>query len=150
MNIRVADIQACYELWKGRGAEFITEPLPSTARYAATSAILMVTLLRSGRALISRTVSSRRGSTARGLDLVDALGRSVAVNWSAGRDSHLARLSALLKVRCASRRKASSRQRLVANATVGARYLTASLRGNVGFFPVTGNDTDYAASSSPA
>jgi predicted enzyme related to lactoylglutathione lyase len=28
MNIRVADIQACYELWKSRGAEFITEPLP--------------------------------------------------------------------------------------------------------------------------
>ena len=27
MNIRVADIQACYELWKSRGAEFITEPL---------------------------------------------------------------------------------------------------------------------------
>jgi predicted enzyme related to lactoylglutathione lyase len=26
MNIRVADIQACYELWKKRGAEFITEP----------------------------------------------------------------------------------------------------------------------------
>src|ERR1700678_1305669 len=23
MNIRVADIQACYELWKSRGAEFI-------------------------------------------------------------------------------------------------------------------------------
>ena len=28
MNIRVADIQACYELWKSRGAEFITEPIP--------------------------------------------------------------------------------------------------------------------------
>jgi catechol 2,3-dioxygenase-like lactoylglutathione lyase family enzyme len=28
MNFRVADIQACYELWKGRGAEFITEPIP--------------------------------------------------------------------------------------------------------------------------
>ena len=28
MNIRVADIQACYELWKGRGAEFITKPIP--------------------------------------------------------------------------------------------------------------------------
>jgi predicted enzyme related to lactoylglutathione lyase len=27
LNIRVADIQACYELWKSRGAEFITEPL---------------------------------------------------------------------------------------------------------------------------
>jgi catechol 2,3-dioxygenase-like lactoylglutathione lyase family enzyme len=27
MNIRVADIQACYGLWKSRGAEFITEPL---------------------------------------------------------------------------------------------------------------------------
>lgn len=26
MNIRVADIQACFELWKSRGAEFITEP----------------------------------------------------------------------------------------------------------------------------
>ena len=26
MNIRVADIQACYNLWRSRGAEFITEP----------------------------------------------------------------------------------------------------------------------------
>jgi len=25
MNIRVADIQACYKLWRSRGAEFITE-----------------------------------------------------------------------------------------------------------------------------
>ena len=28
MNIRVADIHACYELWKSRGAVFITEPIP--------------------------------------------------------------------------------------------------------------------------
>jgi predicted enzyme related to lactoylglutathione lyase len=28
MNLRVADIQACYELWKSRGAEFLTEPIP--------------------------------------------------------------------------------------------------------------------------
>src|ERR1700734_3572841 len=28
MNIRVADIHACYELWKSRGAEVITEPIP--------------------------------------------------------------------------------------------------------------------------
>jgi len=27
MNIRVADIEACYDLWKSRGAEFITKPL---------------------------------------------------------------------------------------------------------------------------
>jgi catechol 2,3-dioxygenase-like lactoylglutathione lyase family enzyme len=27
MNFRVADIQACYELWKSRGAEFITAPI---------------------------------------------------------------------------------------------------------------------------
>jgi len=27
MNIRVADIQACYELWRSRGATFLTEPL---------------------------------------------------------------------------------------------------------------------------
>jgi catechol 2,3-dioxygenase-like lactoylglutathione lyase family enzyme len=26
MNIRVADIQACYELWRSRGAEFLTGP----------------------------------------------------------------------------------------------------------------------------
>ena len=26
MNIRVADIRACYEAWKSRGAHFITEP----------------------------------------------------------------------------------------------------------------------------
>jgi predicted enzyme related to lactoylglutathione lyase len=28
MNFRVADIQACFELWKSRGAEFITGPIP--------------------------------------------------------------------------------------------------------------------------
>jgi catechol 2,3-dioxygenase-like lactoylglutathione lyase family enzyme len=27
MNIRVADIAACYEEWQGRGAEFITPPI---------------------------------------------------------------------------------------------------------------------------
>jgi len=26
LNIRVADIHACYDLWRSRGAEFITEP----------------------------------------------------------------------------------------------------------------------------
>ncbi len=26
LNFRVADIQACYDLWRSRGAEFITEP----------------------------------------------------------------------------------------------------------------------------
>ena len=29
LNLRVADIQACYELWKSRGAEFITKPIPN-------------------------------------------------------------------------------------------------------------------------
>ena len=28
MNLRVGDIQACYRLWKSRGAEVITEPIP--------------------------------------------------------------------------------------------------------------------------
>jgi catechol 2,3-dioxygenase-like lactoylglutathione lyase family enzyme len=27
MNLRVADIKSCYETWKRRGAEFITEPM---------------------------------------------------------------------------------------------------------------------------
>jgi lactoylglutathione lyase len=26
MNLRVADIKACYELWRSRGAKFLTEP----------------------------------------------------------------------------------------------------------------------------
>jgi predicted enzyme related to lactoylglutathione lyase len=30
MNIRVADIQACYRLWRSRGAQFITEPKDKT------------------------------------------------------------------------------------------------------------------------
>ena len=33
MNIRVADIWACYELWRSRGAEFITQPI---AKYGET------------------------------------------------------------------------------------------------------------------
>jgi predicted enzyme related to lactoylglutathione lyase len=44
MNIRVADIHACYELWKSRGAEFTPSQSPNTARRAATFAILMATL----------------------------------------------------------------------------------------------------------
>ena len=28
MNFRVADIRACFKLWKSRGAEFLTEPIP--------------------------------------------------------------------------------------------------------------------------
>jgi hypothetical protein len=27
MNLRVADVQACYELWSSRGAEFLTPPI---------------------------------------------------------------------------------------------------------------------------
>ena len=27
MHLRVADMRACYELWKGRGAGFLTEPV---------------------------------------------------------------------------------------------------------------------------
>jgi catechol 2,3-dioxygenase-like lactoylglutathione lyase family enzyme len=26
LNLRVADVQACYDLWRSRGAEFLTEP----------------------------------------------------------------------------------------------------------------------------
>ena len=59
LNLRVADIQACYELWKSRGAEFIRSRFPSTARFAATSAILMVISSRSDRARTSNTVNAR-------------------------------------------------------------------------------------------
>ena len=64
MNIRVADIHACYELWKSRGAEFITEPIPKYGEIRCYIAILTATLLRSARAPISRTVNPWRGSDA--------------------------------------------------------------------------------------
>ena len=59
LNFRVADIQACYELWKSWGAEFITKPIPSTVKFAATSAILTVISSRSDRAQTSNTVNAR-------------------------------------------------------------------------------------------
>src|SRR5437764_5531931 len=31
MNLRVADIQSCYELWSSRGAEFVTPPIDRVA-----------------------------------------------------------------------------------------------------------------------
>jgi predicted enzyme related to lactoylglutathione lyase len=31
MNLRVADIQACYEEWKAKGAEFVTPPIDREA-----------------------------------------------------------------------------------------------------------------------
>ena len=43
MNIRVADIQACHELWRSRGAKSSRSPSPSTVRRAATFAIPMAT-----------------------------------------------------------------------------------------------------------
>lgn len=32
LNLRVADIRACYEQWKGKGAHFLTEPLDNHGR----------------------------------------------------------------------------------------------------------------------
>ena len=39
MNLRVADIRACYDLWRWRGARFLTEPRVHEGEIAATSAI---------------------------------------------------------------------------------------------------------------
>jgi predicted enzyme related to lactoylglutathione lyase len=48
MNFRVADIHACYELWKSRGAEFLTEPiLPSGSPVRAF--LCLADLLRPGK-----------------------------------------------------------------------------------------------------
>ena len=37
LNIRVADIEAVYSEWSGRGAQFLTPPLSARRRSAATS-----------------------------------------------------------------------------------------------------------------
>lgn len=39
MNLRVADIQACYEQWRSRGAEFVTPPIDRGLRFVATCGI---------------------------------------------------------------------------------------------------------------
>ena len=59
LNFRVADIQACYELWKSRGAEFLTEPIAKYGEIRCYSAIRTVTSSRSDRAPISSTVNAR-------------------------------------------------------------------------------------------
>ena len=74
LNIRVADIQACYKLWKSRGAGFITEPRKSTARFAARCAIPTVTSSRSANPLNRLSIVSRcAGTLTRTIALVDAI-----------------------------------------------------------------------------
>jgi hypothetical protein len=43
MNLRVADIQACYEEWSAKGAEFVTLPIDRLLRSAATGETPMAT-----------------------------------------------------------------------------------------------------------
>jgi predicted enzyme related to lactoylglutathione lyase len=75
LNIRVADIRACYELWKNRGASSSPSRRKSTTRFAATSAILTVTLLRSDRAPTSRKadIGAVAGASRCDIDIVTAL-----------------------------------------------------------------------------
>lgn len=65
MNFRVADIQACYQLWKSRGAEFITEPMD---KYG------WVGLDASGKVFARYGVNSRPTTV-----IVDGSGKVVAV-----------------------------------------------------------------------
>ena len=58
MNIRVADIHACYELWKSQGAEFITEPIP---KYGETRCYIRDPdgyIIEVGQSTDSRTVNA--------------------------------------------------------------------------------------------
>ena len=49
LNLRVADIWACYRQWKAKGAEFLTEPLDNHGmNCAVTCAIRMATSSRLG------------------------------------------------------------------------------------------------------
>jgi predicted enzyme related to lactoylglutathione lyase len=64
MNFRVADIQACYELWKSRGAEFITAPIPKYGEIRCYIRDPDGLSSRSDRAPIRRTVDARPGREA--------------------------------------------------------------------------------------
>ena len=62
LNIRVADIQACYKLWTSRGASSSRSRWISTASGGATSGILTVILSRLDRASRALcTVNARPG-----------------------------------------------------------------------------------------
>ena len=41
LNLRVADIQACYREWNAKGAEFVTEPIDRGAEVRCTCATPM-------------------------------------------------------------------------------------------------------------
>jgi len=73
LNIRVADIRACYELWKSQEPSSSRSRRKSTTRFAATSAILTVTLSRSDRAPTSRKADARPGWDADCRQLLSAL-----------------------------------------------------------------------------
>src|SRR6202166_4309053 len=64
MNIRVADIQACYELWRSRGAEFITEPIPKYGEIRCYIRDPDGYIIEVGRAPPSSTVNARPGRDA--------------------------------------------------------------------------------------
>ncbi len=65
MNIRVADIQACYEQWRVAEPSLSRSLRTNTVRRAAIFAIPMVILLKSGKAsrtlLTAKTTYARRG-----------------------------------------------------------------------------------------
>jgi catechol 2,3-dioxygenase-like lactoylglutathione lyase family enzyme len=59
LNIRVADIQACYELWKSLGAQFLTEPI---AKYGEIRCYIRDPdgyIIEVGQSTDSRTVNVR-------------------------------------------------------------------------------------------
>ena len=60
MNIRVADIHACYEQWRSRGARSSPSRRTSMARRAATFAIPTAILSKSGKASRISNMARRR------------------------------------------------------------------------------------------
>ena len=61
MNFRVADIQACYELWKSRGAEFLTPPIPKYGEIRCYIRDPDGYIIEVGQSTPSSTVNARHG-----------------------------------------------------------------------------------------
>jgi hypothetical protein len=91
MNLRVADIHACYEQWRGKGAEFLTRPIHRGAEIRCymrdpdgymievgqSTGLLKGDSPRSGRKICPANATGQNGARA------DAPSRSVAPRASA-------------------------------------------------------------------
>ena len=84
MNFRVADIEACYQLWSSRGAEFITEPIP---KYGETRCYIAIPMVISSRSAEHRAKVRLTFGCESHLDRFSRITRSVLYLQTNGKEA---------------------------------------------------------------